>query len=131
VRLADKAKAALGLCQQLSASQALEGKQVYIEQLNELWPDIRCRLNPEGRLCVYVLAERVQRVPKSLGFHAHYIEEVRKNGTARVVKNKLGHGPRIGHILPEPTIELGAFDATFDLTEPLSAWERIMGDDDF
>lgn len=139
MRLGDKAKAALVLCQQLSASQSLEGKRVYVEQLDQLWPDIRCRLDEGphlphiGRLCVFVLAERVQRIPRSLAFNAYYIEEVRKDGSAKVIKNKLGcvRGCPPGTILTRSTIELGTFDAVFNVPLAPTAWERIMEDDDF
>ena len=62
----------------LLSVRSVEEKRIYAERLDELWPDIRCRVNDQGHLCVYYLATRVQKLPATLGFSAHYVERVRR-----------------------------------------------------
>lgn len=128
-QLASKAKQADILCQRLLAVRSVEEKRVYAEQLDQLWPDVRCRVSDEGWLRVFFVASRVQRVPRILGYSAHYIEKVFDDGSSRVTKDKVTNNA--GHTFSRANIELVSFPVHFKLCPAPTAWERIMGDDDF
>ena len=125
-----KAQQASVLVRQIEQARGLQQKRAFLPTLNALFPDIVCRIDDDGRLRVYFLAERMQRVPKSLNFAAFRVEAVQPDGSSRVIKDKTGHG-RPGQLLLTADVELEAFPHyRFELPPPRSVWERILDDDD-
>ena len=118
------------LCQRLQSVQGLEEKQVYADMLDQLYPDVRVRLNAEGRMLLYYPVEKVRTAPKSMCFTAYYVEEVHQDGTAKVIKDALGGRP--GLRLPRATIKLDAFPSMrFNVPPPPTAWERLVCESPF
>lgn len=135
--LGEKAKEAQVLVQRLRNVANLEERRVYAKRLDELFPDIRVRLDEDGRAHIWYLHDKVIRLPHVLGHFADYIEVVFLDGSAEILKNKIGNivtesgftidvGP-----IRKATIELAAFDAAFDLPPGPNMWERLVDEDQF
>lgn len=117
--VAQKAKEATVLIQQLHATQDPLKRETIVTLLNGLWPSIRCRFDEMGQLRVWYLGDRVKRLPRALNFAAHYVEAVQPDGSAYIVKDTMT--PRQGNRLDYATILLSEFEPKVGRT----VWELI------
>lgn len=133
--IAEKAKKATALMQLFAQARLPKQKQAIAEQLDQIFPDIRCAYHNQKQgfykgegLLVYYLEDRVKRVPHALLHGASIVVAFQASGLGIVKK----HQHQVKTFSPNTVVELqsaGLFNKLKGQEAMrLSRWKRIGTD---